>query len=729
MNFNAVASRGVVQTSAFRCLFLCCLLTMAASGCLAQGGPITAGRHGHYFVYSNGLVTMRFNRKIGLATLSWKGGATLNGISTGAQLDTPLRSTQYTHHDFDATGIAVTDGFGSGRRFTIVNSSSGLPDLVQQLTFYEGKPFLLMQAELRSDHVLRTNHFDVLMTDAPHAVHLGTGAQPRVLHVPFDNDMWFRYDSQPVSGLPNRQTFSSAEVTAVYDNASRHGIVLGSIAHNVWKTAIDVRAAQGAIDWLDIYGGISSPTGARSQTHDSLPHGKVSGRVVHSPLLFVGYYNDWRNAMEAYGRANAVIQPPLKWAASPPFGWNSWAGYGAKISYGRYLNAAQFVAKHLVPEGFESSHVIYINFDAFWDKLNVAQLRDAVAILKKMQPNGVQLEPGIYWTPFSYWSKDLDAPVEGTGGKYTYRDILLKGPDGKPLPKVDGSYAIDPSHPGAQERIDLYMKTFRELGFRFLKLDFMSDGALEGAHYDPAVETGIEAYNMGMRQIVKDAEGKMFLSLSIAPLFPSGYAQSRRISCDTKGHISGRNQSTEYMLNSLTYGWWTNRNLFIADPDAVALGTHADQGARNLPEARSRFLSAVITGGMVLDGSDFLDDPQAPQFAEKTYGNPELNALAHQNPAFEPVEGDTGDHAANVFEWKDNGRILVAFFNFDADAPATIRVPLARLSSGWDASTKVKVRNMSEQQDAGTAQGTISVTLAPAQSRLLALSPEQREAK
>jgi hypothetical protein len=674
-------------------------------------------------VYSNGIVTFRFNRKTGLASLDWKPGASLNGIAAGAQIPGSLRSTQYSVHRFDTSGVPVSDAFGTGRRFVIWNIAPGLPDMLQEITFYQGKPFVLLQVELRSDQLLRTNHLDALMTDAPDAVDFGTSAHPRVLHVPFDNDMWFRYDSEPVSALAPGQNFSSCEVTAIYDNQSRHGIVLGSIQHTVWKTAIDVRANGDAIDSLDIYGGISAPTGVRSQTHDSLPHGKVSGHTVQSPLLFIGYYSDWRNAMEAYGRANAAVQPPLAWAGAPPFGWNSWAGYGAKIDYTRYLKAAQFVAGHLVPHSFESSHVIYINFDAFWDRLNIAQLRDAVAMIKSMHPDGIQFEPGIYWTPFAYWSKDMTATVEGTDGKYTYGDILLKGPDGKPLPKLDGSYAIDPSHPGALERIDLYMKTFRELGFRFVKLDFMSDGALEGVHSDPAVETGIEAYNMGMQRIAKDADGKMFLSLSIAPLFPSGYAQARRISCDTKGFISGRDQSTEYMLNSLSYGWWTDPSLFIADPDAVALGPTADQGARNLREARSRYLSTVITGGMVLDGSALGTDPVADQFAEAIYGNPELNALAHQNPAFEPVEGNTGDHAANAYEWKEGDKVLVAVFNFDSDALTTINVPLERLSDAWNQSTTVQVHDMTQQKDAGTLTGVLSEQLAPAQSRLLELTP------
>jgi hypothetical protein len=113
------------------------------------------------------------------------------------------------------------------------------------------------------------------------------------------------------------------------------------------------------------------------------------------------------------------------------------------------------------------------------------------------------------------------------------------------------------------------------------------------------VQTGIQAYNIGMKQIVDEAGGQMFLSLSIAPLFPSGYGHARRLSCDTKGHINGNEQSTEYMLNALTYGWWTNKRLYILDPDHVVLGEQGDLGARNVKEGDSRLLSAVISGGML----------------------------------------------------------------------------------------------------------------------------------
>ena len=82
----------------------------------------------------------------------------------------------------------------------------------------------------------------------------------------------------------------------------------------------------------------------------------------------------------------------------------------------------------------------------------------------------------------------------------------------------------------------------------------------------------VQAYSEGMPQIVDETANRMYLSLSIAPLIPSRYVHARRLSCDTKGHISGSDQTTEYMLNSLTYGRWTSKNLYIADPDHVVFG-------------------------------------------------------------------------------------------------------------------------------------------------------------
>jgi hypothetical protein len=534
--------------------------------------------------------------------------------------------------------------------------------------------------------------------------------------------MWFRFKSVPLATMNASQPVTSEEVTAIYDNSTRGGLILGSITHDTWKTAIEARAERGQLTSLDLYGGISAPTGVRTDTHDTIPHGIVHGPSIRSPRIFIGSFADWRDGLEAYGAINAAIHPPLKWAAGVPAGWNSWASYADKIDEHRYLASAAYIKDALVPLGFGNHKVIYINLDAFWSKLDAVQLSEAVMLIKHMSaPKGPRFAPGIYWTPFAYWSDDLDAYVEGTDMKYRYRDILLKAPDGSFLPKVDGGFAIDPSHPGAKARTSYFLQQFQRMGFEYLKIDFLSHGALEGVHFDPAIQTGIEAYNLGMKQIADETDGHMFLSLSIAPLFPSGYGNARRLSCDTKGHINGQEQSTEYMLNSLTYGWWANKNLYITDPDHVVLGDKADQGARSVVEGKSRLLSAIISGGMVLDSSRLADDPQGQDLAKSVYDSPKWFAVSSDGGSFRPIEGDTGDKAADAFVRTTAHGAYVALFNYDDKHPHTMTVPLGRIDKAAASATSVSVTDVSSGRSLQSPHPDLNIELPPSASTLVEL--------
>jgi hypothetical protein len=670
----------------------------------------------------NELLSIHYHRETGAMDIEWHDGHKLLGITSGAQLEdgSKISTASYTTHELDKTlHLASTT---AEHEYTIRSTAPGSPTMLQHIWLYEGKPWIAMDAELAPrTGTIGTRHFDAVVLKGADSVQIRGSESLRMLHVPFDNDMWFRYNSVSAADLRPGQTFTSEEVTAIYDNQSRHALILGSITHDTWKTAIEAHAENGQLTDLDIYGGISSPTGVRTDTHDTVAHGIVHGTQVVSPRIFVGSFSDWRDGLEAYGAANAALHPPLKWAAGAPMGWNSWASYAEKIDEQRYLSSAAFIRDKLVPLGFGEHKVLYINLDAFWSKLDAVQLSDAVATIKAMHgADGTRFEPGIYWTPFAYWSDDLDAYVEGTNMKYRYRDILLKAPDGSVLPKVDGGLAIDPSHPGAKARTAYYLQQFQKLGFQYLKIDFLSHGALEGAHFDPAIQTGIQAYNLGMKQIVDETANRMFLSLSIAPLFPSGYGHARRLSCDTKGHISG-DQSTEYMLNSLTYGWWTSKNLYITDPDHVVFGDKADLGARSVVEGKSRLLSAIISGGMILDSSRLADDPQGQQLAEAVYSNRPWFSVAAKNKTFRPIEGDTGDKATNVFVRSSTHGAYVALFNYDEKHPQTISIPLDRVEKTLSSATSVAIIDVASGASLEAPHTHLSVKLAPSESTLLEL--------
>ena len=173
-------------------------------------------------------------------------------------------------------------------------------------------------------------------------------------------------------------------------------------------------------------------------------------------------------------------------------------------------------------------------------------------------------EAGIYFTPFTAWGVKGDDTVPGT--TYKYKDIFLYA-HGREQHIASG-VALDPTHLGTQKLIRATLNRFKKVGFKYVKADFLNYGALGADRfYDPRVTTGIQAYNEGMKYISRALGKNMYSNLSIAPLFPSQYANSRRIGCDAFGSIG----DTEYTLNSLTYGWWLDGVYDFNDPDEIVL--------------------------------------------------------------------------------------------------------------------------------------------------------------
>ncbi len=377
--------------------------------------------------------------------------------------------------------------------------------------------------------------------------------------MPFDNDKWVRYAAYT---LPCET--ESYEASAIYRRESRQGIVVGSLTHELWKTGIRVKGnASGQIENLEVFGGAASEL-----TRDSLPHGYVTGSKIVSPLVWLGFDTDYRDGLEAFGRANAVVAPALEWKEGVPFGWNSWSAAADQLDYDLYTATSNFF-KTDVPL-FRNEDKVYVNFDSFWTNLSKQQIKDAVELVHS---NGHKA--GTYWTPFAFWGgpAEFDREVEGTEGRYTYKDLLLRDLEGEVLPDLDGGLAIDPTHPGTLQRIDWYTDRFIAEGFDYIKMDFMGHGALEGKHYDSAITTGMAAYHFGLsyleERLSPERVGRpFFINLSIAPIFPHQFAHSRRVSCDAFGTL----HDTEYMLNSLSHGWWLNDSVYrFNDPDHCVL--------------------------------------------------------------------------------------------------------------------------------------------------------------
>jgi len=544
---------------------------------------------------------------------------------------------------FTLTETDITDVFGTGKKIQILAvTTDNKIRLKQNYYLYTNKDFIITDCSIESDNQISSNYLaPVYATNSD--VEVLPAGNNKSIWVPFDNDAWVRYSANNF-GVP----IASYEVSALVNNDLRTGMVFGSIEHDLWKTGIRLNTkATTKLLRLEIYAGASS-----TETRDVIEHGAVKGNQIKSPKIFIGYFDDWRKGMETYADANETLAPKLSWTKGKPFCWNSWGVLQTKLSFTNASEVSQYFAENLQNNNYLNDSTVYIGLDSYWDNITYSNLVKFVKDAKARKQNA-----GIYWTPFVDWAKNPDRAVEGANGYY-YRDIYLYA-NGQPQ-TIDGAYAVDPTHPATKARMDLYLNRFIAQGFTYLKLDFMCHGSVEAdKHFNPEVQTGIQAYNEGMKYLVDFLDGKMYLNLSISPLFPAQYAHGRRIACDAYGSIN----NTEYTLNSLTYGWWLDRVYTYNDADNMVFSGFSTG------ENRARATSSVITG-ILCAGDDFsLTGSSTGKTRALTFlTNANVNSIARFTKAFYPVEMAYGNTAANMFMQTAGDTLYLAVFNYSTSS-------------------------------------------------------------
>lgn len=605
-----------------------------------------------------------------------------------------------------------SDAFGTGKRVEIVYTLEN-PALTATHIYYlySEKDYILTELKVESTDVIASNYMSPLTTTETSAFLPEVSGTNVALIVPFDNDAWVRYGSNV---FRSGHTYTSYEAGCLYSTENNDGLVLGSIEHDNWKTGVVTKVgSSNKILSLTVYGGISDNyDGTTPTTRDQLPHGKVKGTMVKSPKIMLGYFDDWRDGMETYGELNAIVAPKRAWNKGTPFGWNSWGNAMSDLSYTIASAVSSFFAEKLAPE-FSNDGTCYIGLDSYWTNITAQNRRRFVNECKSRGQ-----KPGIYWTPFVDWGGDVNKVVEGTDGKYKYGDIMLKI-NGKPaeFPGGGKGWALDPTHIGTKMRIDYYIDQWIKDGYEYIKIDFMTHGTFEAdSWYDPEITTGIQAYNQGMKYISDKIGDKMYINLSIAPLFPSQYANGRRYACDTYGTIN----DTKYALNALTHSWWTDRFYCYNDPDYMVFGKFEGNGA--YPSGRTYTLypvgtnraryTSVVTSGLCLLGDDFLNCSDATRTrAQLIAKNEEINRIGKIGKSFRPVENAawaTGQ--ADAFMYRNGDTLYVAAYHF-ASSPAQKTIELKYSDLGLSEGTVYTVHELWTDSKEQTAADASVLTL------------------
>ena len=608
------------------------LLGLTLGGLLssaAAAGPLLApSQVGHWLKMTNANVRLEYDLSTGRANFYWQNALKLRGFYGEIRLKSYIAGTLYSSRTWMVTNNEVD----------VTLTGSDLPTMKQVFILDQDNSFLT-RLEVYGPG-LQSRWMGPVVMDTTGGMDIGSYNDNRALVVPFDNDSWtFAYSALPISSVG-----TSYEVSAFYDNTTRNGLVVGSVTHDTWKTGVYFQGCNNRLDVLNVFGGETS-----RDTRDVLPHGLVSGSPIVSPTIFVGFGTDWRALMEAYADANAAIAPKLAWAGGVPFGWNSWYAYGMAVGYSNAMAVSSFIKYNLQTNHFNNQGAAYINLDSGWNNLSDPQLQQ---FANYCHSNGQKA--GIYWTPFVYWGTAAQGSNSVmTGAGYRWSDAYLRTTDGL-VQTNDGGIALDATHPGTKQMIDHYIGYFKDRGFDYLKLDFLSHGAMEGIHYDTNVMTGIQAYNQGMQHLVAQNNGRMFLNESIAPIFPYQYAHSRRIACDTSTTI----RDTAFEMESVSYGWWISGRLYqFNDPDVMRFaGVTAN-------ENQSRLISCAVSGTVFLNGDD-LGSPAGQRLALTCLTNPGICEVARTGAAFRPVEGNTGTNGTDVFVRQDGNNWYVAVFNY-----------------------------------------------------------------
>jgi alpha-galactosidase len=569
---------------------------------------------------TNDKLSLTVNARDGSYQLAVRGGHVMFTSRVAAEVDHQwLRSNEYPRHQ--ASESAFTDELGSGRALTV--TCEGLEnkvDLVYVLQLYDQLPYATVQVRVRNSTDKEVTVQSIRGVEAIGEPVLNLDGQPsadRVLSDSFSED-WpplRLYDLGKAPGGMHRGAGSQL----IYNKESKQSLFFGALTSERLLTLMHLEAAgteaetriasynvefTGTTEIQKEFSLKGAP--AEDQIELSLPI--KPGADLASERLMLQAGPDYRNQLMAYGEAIRRMYHP-RVSTETPIGWWSWTAFYAAINEGETLANADWQAEHLKPLGYKYFQVDegYQYARGEYATANATQFPDGMRYVGH-HVTGDGLTFGI-WT----------GPFEVTSRAWVYehhKDWLVHNASGEPIPignvwgqKTDVLYALDTTHPGAQEYLRQTYKTLvREWGVRFIKLDFMDTTAIEGYRYRPNTTT-LEAQRIGLH-IIRDTVGdEVILDKDGSPMLnPVGIVDTGRISVDT-GHSF---QRTKDAAPGIAARFYMNGNFFVNDPDAF---NTTGQFFSDFPErpsslslsaAQASIALSAVSGGMYEIGDDML---------------------------------------------------------------------------------------------------------------------------
>ena len=355
-----------------------------------------------------------------------------------------------------------------------------------------------------------------------------------------------------------------------------------------------------------------------------------------------------------------------RWGHTPS-GWCSWYYYFSKVTEADVIENLNYLKEHRAEYPLE-----YLQIDDGYE----AALGDWLTTNDKF-PHGLEwmaariheagLKPGLWLAPFMVEERSnlvVEHPeylVHDAAGGIAWTTEWR----GCRVAVLDGT------HPGAREFLRGLFRHLAEIGFDYVKLDFMMYACApkDGRYHDPRA-TRAQALRRGLSAIREGFGDERFILGCTAPLGPvAGIVDAERIGTDITPYWQRKDRpvyaeapTVPNVCRNLINRVYMHRNLWISDPDVHIARIDNNELTEN--EIRLWTSALWMVGGLTLLSDRF--ETLAPERAELS------KLLLRRTDAFEDVRPFDFRESAVPSVWfgrfAETGAPVYGFFNFGETA-------------------------------------------------------------
>lgn len=384
---------------------------------------------------------------------------------------------------------------------------------------------------------------------------------------------------------------------------------------------------------------------------------RPAGEALTSDWMLISFYDDMVEGLPEYAAFIHDFNGFKDVHTEEPVGFCTWYYYmGAINERAVYENLAKCdEIKDKVP-------LKVFQIDAGWAKGSHNGYEDPERFPRGMKYYADLIKehgmtPGLWTTPFGF-SKESWIVRE-------HPDWFVHTFDGE-LALHGESCMLDVTHPGAKQYVrDLYRRFTYEWGYRYLKIDIVSDYMTQGVYYDKSAGA-LQNVREYFRLVREASHPDTYILACTSPMFEiAEHVDGVRVAVD----IFERWESLLKEFNLIFKRYYMNRTLFVSDPDCLMIRKAENEDgdcrrycSRTDDEIHTFLVAMYAAGGafFISDKLPLMSDEQIDMYAKLLPVNGRVGKPLDLMESFIPgildmgYEGDT--RAVALINWGERER-------------------------------------------------------------------------